>query len=170
MKPLRIASFEVYDEGKNLVGVADVELPELSYMSETIKGAGIAGEIDMPTIGQYGSMEMKLNFTSITDAFHKLSAPGTKGMECWAAQQVYDESTGRDVIQQVIVSVRGNVKNASLGKFAVGEAAGSAITMEVLRMKIEIDGKEVILIDKMNKVARFDGQDLLESVRRAVGM
>ena len=37
-------------------------------------------------------------------------------------------------------------------------------------MKIEIDGKEVILIDKMNKVARFDGQDLLEAVRRAVGM
>lgn len=170
MKPLRIASFEVYDEGKNLVGVADVELPELNYMSDTIKGAGIAGEIDMPTIGQYGSMELKVNFTSVTDAFHKLASPGTKSIECWAAQQTYDEGTGKDVIQRVIVAARGNIKTASLGKLSVGEATGSSLSMEILRLKIEIDDSEVVLIDKMNKVARFDGQDMLEAVRRAVGM
>nr|DAO25384.1 MAG TPA: tail tube protein [Caudoviricetes sp.] len=170
MKPLKIASFEVYQDGKNLIGVADVTLPDIEYLSDTVKGAGIAGEIDMPTLGQYGSMELTMNFRTIITDLNTIAAPGTKNIELWAAQQAYDEGTGEDVVQRVIIAVRGVVKKATLGKFSTGESTDTSVAMEVLRMRIEIDGRETVLIDKMNKVARFKGNDFLQAVRQAVGM
>lgn len=169
MKPLRIASFEVYEDGKNIIGVANVDLPELTYLSETIRGAGVAGELDMPTLGQFASMEMTLSFTSILGDTKLLTSPGAKNIELWAAQQAYDETTGKDVVQRVIISTRCIPKQVPLGKFEVGASSESSAKFEVLRFRLEIDGEEQILIDKLNTVARFDGTDFLADVRRAIG-
>ncbi len=42
--PEKLINFRVYEDGDDLVGVADVTLPTLDAMTETVKGAGIAGE------------------------------------------------------------------------------------------------------------------------------
>ena len=39
-----INSFAVYEEGNEFYGMAEATLPEISQMSEEIKGAGISGE------------------------------------------------------------------------------------------------------------------------------
>ena len=36
----RLVNFRVYNEGNDLLGVATVDLPELSAMSDTVSGAG----------------------------------------------------------------------------------------------------------------------------------
>ena len=51
--PEKLINFRVYLDGNNLIGVADVELPSIEAMTETVKGAGIAGEIDSPTLGHF---------------------------------------------------------------------------------------------------------------------
>lgn len=56
--PSLLVNFRVYDGDSNdMIGVADVELPKLEAMTETLKGAGVSGEIDMPVLGHYASME-----------------------------------------------------------------------------------------------------------------
>ena len=56
--PEKLINFRVYENGNDLIGIADVTLPKVDYMTETVKGAGIAGEIDSPVKGHYSSMEV----------------------------------------------------------------------------------------------------------------
>ena len=44
----KLVNFRVYEDGNDLLGVADVELSTLTAMTESIKGAGIAGKFDAP--------------------------------------------------------------------------------------------------------------------------
>ena len=52
--PEKLINFRVYQDGADLLGVADVSLPSLEAMTETVKGAGVAGEVDSPVLGQGG--------------------------------------------------------------------------------------------------------------------
>ena len=63
--PEKLINFRVYENGNDLVGVADVELPSLETMTETVKGAGVAGEVDSPVMGHFGSMELTLNWRTL---------------------------------------------------------------------------------------------------------
>ena len=65
--PEKTIAFNVYRDGTVLMGVATVELPQLQAMTETISGAGIAGEIDSPTLGHFQSMTAKLSFRTKTN-------------------------------------------------------------------------------------------------------
>ena len=40
--PEKLINYKVYLDGSDMVGLADVELPNFEAMTETIKGAGIA--------------------------------------------------------------------------------------------------------------------------------
>ena len=54
--PERLINYRVYNEANALMGMATVDLPELQAMSDTVSGAGIAGEIDSPVLGHYQAM------------------------------------------------------------------------------------------------------------------
>lgn len=43
--PERLIAFRVYGEGNDLLGTANVTLPTIEPMTDTVTGAGIAGEI-----------------------------------------------------------------------------------------------------------------------------
>lgn len=58
--PEKLINFRAYNDGNDLLGVTDVQLPSLDAMTETVKGAGIAGEVDSPVLGHFGSMETVL--------------------------------------------------------------------------------------------------------------
>lgn len=44
--PERLINYRVYNESNALLGIATVDLPEIQAMSDTVSGAGIAGEVD----------------------------------------------------------------------------------------------------------------------------
>ena len=64
--PEKLINFRAYNDGNDLLGVTDVQLPSLDAMTETVKGAGIAGEVDSPVLGHFGSMETVLNWRTIS--------------------------------------------------------------------------------------------------------
>ena len=43
--PEKLINFRAYNDGNDLLGVTDVQLPSLDAMTETVKGAGIAGRL-----------------------------------------------------------------------------------------------------------------------------
>lgn len=51
--PERLINFRVYVNGNNQAGVATVDLPDLEFMTDTVSGAGIAGEVDSPILAIY---------------------------------------------------------------------------------------------------------------------
>lgn len=63
--PEKLINFRVYKDSTDYIGLADVTLPSLEAMTETVSGAGIAGEVDSPTLGHMGSMETVLNWRTL---------------------------------------------------------------------------------------------------------
>lgn len=55
--PEKLIDFRCYSDGTDLLGMVDVTLPKVDLMSETVKGAGIAGEID--------TQELELDFDKL---------------------------------------------------------------------------------------------------------
>ena len=56
-------------------------------------------------------------------------------------------------------------KNLNLGTMGVGQPSETANTLEIMYIKIVIDGEEVLEYDKLNFIYVVDGQDILKKVR-----
>ena len=170
MIPEKLVEFKVYSDSHDLLGVSDIELPSLDFMSETVKGAGIAGEVDSPTIGHFSSMETKLTWRTLDKDLFALEGNKTKLLDCRGAQQSIDRSTGEYKINKVRVIVKGMPKNVGLGKFETASVVGASTTLETIYIKITVNDKTVVEIDKYNSICNIGGTDFLQEVREALGI
>lgn len=168
--PEKLINFRVYNNGADLVGSADVTLPKLNAMTQTVKGAGIAGEIDSPVLGHYSSTEVEINFRNIDKDSITLASPKGHHLDIRGAQQVYDSSTGEYVVKKVKLVVRGVPKTDDLGKLDVGATTDTKLTLECDYVKLSIDGETQIELDKYNYIANIGGVDYLADVRDALGL
>ncbi|MGN1149404.1 MAG: phage major tail tube protein, partial [Sutterella sp.] len=164
--PERLINYRVYGEGNDLLGVANVELPSLEAMSDTVSGAGIAGEVESPILGHYGSMTVKFTWRTITAEMTQLAVQKAHALDLRGSQQIYDASLGEYSTVPVHIALRATPKTVSLGSFEVGSTTDSETEFEVLYLKITVDGKEVAESDKYNFVSRFNGEDKLASIRK----
>lgn len=168
--PERLVNFRVYNEGNDLLGVATVDLPSIEAMSDTVSGAGIAGEVESPILGHFGSMTATFTWRTITPELAKLANQQAHSLDLRGSQQIYDAALGEYSTVPVRVSLRATPKSISLGSFEVGSTTDSETEFEVLYMKVLVNNKELIEIDKYNFVAKFDGEDKLASVRKDLGL
>lgn len=167
--PEKTIAFNVYRDGAVLMGVATVELPQLSAMTETLTGAGIAGEIDSPTLGQFQAMTAKLAFRTKTANFVKLQAPESHHLDLRAAVQHHDGGTGKIEATPERIVLRGMTKSAAFGKFETGKPQDSEIELEITYLKLVQDGQDTLELDKLNYIFMVDGADYLADVRAALG-
>lgn len=169
--PERLTAFRVYMDGStDLKGVADVELPKFESMKETVKGAGIAGEYESPTLGHFGPMRVGLTWRTLEKNLLTLMRQQAQRLDCRGAFQDYDAGSGEYVVRSVRVVVQGVPVSTETGKFEVGATSGSKSTFEVLYIKISIEGRVIVEIDKLNYICIIDGVDYLKDIRKALGL
>lgn len=167
----QLINYEIFNgDGDRLLGTASIDLPELKAKTATISGAGISGEIEMPTIGFLESLTITLNWRSINDVFADLSVQKAVDLLCYGAEQIYDHSDGELGVEQVKISLRGIPKNGTLGKFEPANPTESKNEIEVIYMKIEVGGEEIIEFDKINYIYVVNGEDYLEDTREALNL
>ena len=133
-----VTNFAVYEDATEYYGMAEVTLPEITQISEEVKGAGIAGTFK-----------------------HQL--------DLRAAQQSWDNSTGRYVQQAVKHVLVVNPKKFAPGKLAPASSAEASGEYPVTYYATYIDGKKVLEIDILNFIYYVNGVDYLEDVRKALG-
>ncbi len=86
--PEQTIAFRIYANGSDLLGVASVELPELSNLTETVSGTGVLGEYESPAMGAFSSMSVTLKWISQTEkAFTMLNPFVPLMLECKGSQQ-----------------------------------------------------------------------------------
>jgi hypothetical protein len=167
----KLTNFEVFDadEGR-LLGMADVELPNLEAKSDTISGAGIAGEMEAPTKGHYSAMSVTINWRNVEAQALKLLAPKVHALEFRGSIQVFNASTSvlEDVPYKVVT--RCFPKSGGLGKLAPGAAMEPSREFSTHYVKVFLDGKEYIEIDQPNYICKIDGVDYLAAVRANLGL
>lgn len=168
--PEKLINFRVYQDGTDMVGIADVQLPSLDAMTETVKGAGIAGEFDSPVLGHFGSMETVLNWRTLEKRNVMLAAQTGVNLDLRGAQQVYDSSSGKYISRPVKCVVLGVPKKTELGKLDVGTTTGTANTVETAYIKVSVDGETVLELDKFNYICNIGGVDYMADIRETLGL
>ena len=168
--PEKLINFRAYKNGSQYMGVANVDLPALQMMTQSIKGSGISGEVDSVVPGHFQSMQAKITFRTPVEESLSLAAPTAHEVEFRGSIDAYESNTALTVTRAIKVWVKGKPKNNSLGKLEPGATMDSEVELEVLAMGIWIDGSESVYIDKFNYICRVDGVDYLAAPRLAEGI
>lgn len=169
--PEQITAFRVYANGTDLIGIASVELPELSNLTETISGTGVLGEYESPAMGAFSSMSVTLKWNSQTEKASSLLNPFLPlQLECKGSEQQADILTGAKKSVPVEITIFGTAKKASLGSLETNKKMENETEIEVVRLINTINGKNSLLLDKANMICAIDGIDIMLPVRSNLGL
>ena len=166
--PARLNNFNIYNKSNKPLGVATVTLPNLEAMSDTLTGAGLLGEIDMPTLGHFSSTEIELEWNTVTGDAVTLAPGVSEALTFRGAMQVVDGTTGEISPVGVRIATRVMGKGLDLGSAELGSATGTTNTLEALYIKIVVDGKDVLELDKLNNVYKVNGKDLMAKINSLI--
>jgi len=171
MHDIGTIDFMVYDgDGKTFFGVASTTLPNKNQKTITVSGAGIGGDVNVPSAGQYEAMQFTLTFRNYSSRVARLRKPGRHQIELRVAQQNEDPVTGKMEIvsiKHVMVVVP---SNASGGNIAPASPSDTNVTFEVRYWMTMENGVVVDEIDQFNGINIIDGVDYGAPIRAALGL
>ncbi len=166
----RTINYRVYKDGIDYLGTASVELPEIVALSETVSGAGIAGEVETPLIGHFEAMAMTLTWRTIEKNAVDLMEHKAHSIELRSSQQVYDAANGTYSTVPVRISTKAIPKSTNLGSLEPNAQTDTKQGFEVNYLKMWVGGVEMVEIDKFNYIFKVKGKDQLAKVRKDLGL
>ena len=167
--PTQVNNYSIWYQGNRFIGMADVTLPNLTNLTDELKGAGLGGTINMPVMAHYDDFETTLNFFTITREGINLMRQDCLMIDARAGIQHYDPAC-KVTIQAWRFVLRILPRSFDLGKLEVGTKENVAITGAVTYIKGVLDGEDVFEIDKVNMIDRVLGEDYATAIRQAIGI
>lgn len=153
---------------KYLNDTTNLQLPSIEHLTDTIKGAGIMGEIDWPSYCQVGSMTFTPGFRIDGVDAAALSAPIAQEFEVRWVTDKFDSaniSIGTDAHKVIMKTIP---KKYDPGKIEPGATMDGSSDFEVVYYKKILNGDALIEIDKLNNVYKVNGVDYAASIRDAL--
>lgn len=164
-----VINFAVYEDGVEYVGMATATLPNLSAIVQTLSGAGIAGNVEVPVLGHYDVMSLTLNFRTTTEHSVRLSEPRRHNIDLRMAQQIEDTVAGEVKVQSIKHVLVVVPKTDTGGTVAPAAPTNGSGEYSVRYWATYIDGAKVREIDPLNFICEVNGVDYLADVRKAIG-
>ena len=164
-----VINFAVYEDSVEYVGMAGVTLPNLAAIVQTLSGAGIAGNVEVPVLGHYDVMSLTLNFRTTTEQSVRLSEPRRHNIDLRVAQQIEDTVAGEVKVQSVKHVLVVVPKTDTGGSIAPAAPTNGSGEYSVRYWATYIDGAKVREIDPLNFICVVNGVDYLADVRKAIG-
>ncbi len=164
--PEKVADFNVYSKGNKIIGISgEIALPAFTPKTETISGPGLLGEIDSPSIGQFGAMEQVLPFRTLyNNIFEYMDPRSAVDVTLRGAIELLNgEGNKKQVGMRVVM--RGLFKSFNPGTVAAGSPMNGELAFELTYIMIEIDGQNEIELDKLNSVYKVHGKDVLADIK-----
>lgn len=167
--PEKSINFAVYLNGEDLLGIAEGTIPVLEAMTSDVQGAGVAGVVNSIVLGHFASTTLSLTWRTVTDDFMKLYGHKTNDIDLYASLQRYDPGLGEYKTEPLHVYLKATTKTSTPGNLTVGDNMDTQTEFEITYMKIELDNKERVEMDKYNYIYKVDGVDYLATVRSDLG-
>jgi P2 family phage contractile tail tube protein len=172
--PNHVANYSIFKDGKRLVGLADVTLPDLKNSVDTLKGSGIFGEIEVPIQSHFQSMSVTLNWLSVVDSAIFATLQDGASLDAWAAMQLHDSSNNK-IIHDGWRFIMGTApKSFNFGKLEVGAKGEAVSEFELISLRVLLNDKALLEIDKENGICRIsDGVTLIDygqRIRQLIGL
>ena len=169
LHPESLIDFAVY-EGKNqFAGVAEVGLPDIAYITQTLNGAGIAGNVEAVLVGMTDVMTCTMKFRSCTDAAAELAKPTSHQVELRVAEQFWDSKEGQRSIKADKYVMKLIPKKSSPGTVAPASPTDANGEYSVYYYAAYKDGTKLWEIDPHNYICIIGGTDYMQPVRKALG-
>jgi P2 family phage contractile tail tube protein len=168
----KVINYSVYakidNKTKYIQDTTNLQMPSFENLTDSIKGAGILGEIDFPTLAQVGSLSFATTFRNITSDEIMLYIPKAQDIEVRWAIDKYDSTNNKIGIESHKAFIKGVPKKFEAGKIEPNASQESTIELEVLYYSHLIDGKTVLEVDKLNNVFKVNGVDYASDIRGAL--
>lgn len=164
-----VINFAVYEDSVEYLGMAKVGMPDLTALTQTISGAGIAGNVEAVILGHYDTMNLTLNFRTTTAQAIKLSEPRRHTIDLRVNQQNEDtvaNTIGVQNIKHILVVIPKSEKGGSIAPASPSDGSGE---YAVRYWATYIDGVKVREIDPFNFICFYNGVDYLADVRKGLG-
>ena len=161
-------NYDVYEDANRYDGTASAVLPDISFLTQSMSGAGIGGNIEAVT-AHIDAMTLSLNWREHTNEAYGLSTPKRHHIELRAARQDENPVTGEleyKNIKRVLVVIP---KGLTGGTLAPHSATSPASSFAVRYYAVYIEGVKQIELDPLNYICYINGTDYLENVRKALG-
>ena len=164
-----IINFLVYEDAVEYYGMAEVTLPEISHITNEVKGAGISGTFESVILGHLEAMTLALNFRTFVRDAVALLEPRDHQIDLRVAQQDKDTVSGKTVITALKHVLVVKPKKLNPGKVAPAGPADASGEYAVTYWATFINGKRTLEIDILNFIFFVNGTDYLAEVRKALG-
>jgi P2 family phage contractile tail tube protein len=157
------------DTNKPLKGTVSTELPNFELLSETFKGAGIAGEINVPASGNMSALTAVLNFAKIYGDITKYLEVGTTrtvDLRNDVIVKNVDTHMNEKVPERWVL--KGPISGANPGSVEQAAAGDASVTMQVYYAQHFLDGEEILEFDVSKYILKVNGKDLMEDTRKNI--
>lgn len=161
----------VYRDGKRLLGIAKITMPDKVSKTFTMNGLGIGGDIDIPVVAARDAMKMKIEFRNANEAAYALAEERMHLVDLRVIHQNLNYSEGevgesnhKFVVKIFPISFSG-------GDIETAKPQGVSGEFSVFSIKEYIGDKLVSHIDPVNMIdIDHTGKDRAEAIRRGLGM
>lgn len=164
-----IINCEVYKGKTNYLGIAKITMPKLAFLTQTMSGVGIAGNVEAVLIGQMDTMGMTIEFRNFTEEALSLAGPEISTLELFVATQ-YEDPAKRSIavksIKHIVDVIPKSLDGGSVAPASTGDPSGE---YAVRYWATYIDGQRTMELDPFNSICFINGVDYLEPVRKALG-
>jgi P2 family phage contractile tail tube protein len=157
-------TFMLYLDGKDLLGVAEVKLPEIKYKTTTIGGSGILGDIEFINPYSIESLETEIKFNTITNNTFDLLSMSGKLIEMKAAVIEADGTTHAIGVDGLRANMRGNAKGIDLGTIKKDDLLNTSFKMENTFVEVFKGGNQLYKVDKLNGILEAAGKALIKKL------
>ena len=145
-----VVSYRIFENSTEYLGVAQVTLPDIEFLTTTISGAGIAGEVEEVIKGHIKAMRTTINFNTYGDNALALTTPVDHTIDLREVQQARNMTAGKVELRKVKHIMTIKPVKVSIGKLETASPADANGEYTVSYYAQYVGGKKKIEIDPLN--------------------
>ena len=166
--PSVLKAYSLFVDGRGYAGKADVELPELSVVTEEFAAGGLSAKLKID-MGLVEAIDCKFTLYEYSADILNQWGLASGSAVALVARGAMQRDAGGDPIP-IKVTMRGQIQTAGFGTWAAGTKTSSECTVNCRSYKLEIGGATVIEIDVERMIRIVGGTDQMAALRGAIGM
>lgn len=159
-----LQAFRTFIEGVIFLGTSKVTLPKLDFLTETETGDAILGETEVVALGQTKVIKVPIELSHLDEKGFALLNPKGVNLTFRGAKQ------GEFGVVPYKVCIKGKLTSMELGDFETAKKMGSKIEVITDYLSVDINGINVLELDKRNYVYKVNGIDMLAELKIALAI
>ena len=164
-----VINYEVYEDNNTFLGITETTMPSISFLTQTLSGAGIGGNIEAVITSMVDAMTVVFNFRQPTERTMQLAEPRSHTLTIRVAQQYEDPVAAALGVESVKHVMRVIPKNFNFGSLKPAAPADGSSEHAVRYWAVFAKGKKMVEIDPINNRCYINGVDYAAPVRKALG-